>query len=242
MFVHVFCGQKFFNKYEYIHGAIQRYIECISCVWAQVLWFKIHLEAITFNRPSRFVGILIMLSWHIMGIILFEIYPIYATILKYYLFKFLRMSVEYVARGSILCALEWPRASGRAWDLQTLSAVTCKRYDSIQSNALNFTRKQNGWVFPRLVHRRWTPYTWRILPFLTRSSLLLFVWESPCISSPRVPLAISRKKLPSKRRMASLEAPVRRTYFASETAGASIRCPPMLLEGHANWGTYCRIH
>ena len=42
------------------------------------------------------------------------------------------------------------------------------------------------------------------------------------------------EKLPSKRRMASLEAPVRRTYFASETAGASIRCPPVLLEGHAN--------
>jgi len=31
-------------------------------------------------------------------------YLIYTTILKYYLFKFLRILVEYVARGSVLCA------------------------------------------------------------------------------------------------------------------------------------------
>ena len=44
------------------------------------------------------------------------------------------MSVEYVARGSVLCALEWPRASGRAWNLQTLSAVTCSIYlDGVES-------------------------------------------------------------------------------------------------------------
>jgi len=84
-----------------------------------------YLETTTSNRTSKLVANLIMLSQDTTCIVLPEICLIYINMLKYYTVNFLRTSVHYVARGSELCALERPRASGISWDSQTLSAVTC---------------------------------------------------------------------------------------------------------------------
>ena len=45
--------------------------------------------------------------------------------LKDYSFKILRIAVDYVARASVLRALERPRASDISWDPRLLFAVTC---------------------------------------------------------------------------------------------------------------------
>jgi len=71
-----------------------------------------HLETTISNQTSKLVANLIMLSQGTTCFVLPEICLIYINMLKYYTFKFLRTSVHYVARGSELCALKRPRASG----------------------------------------------------------------------------------------------------------------------------------
>ena len=90
-----------------------------------------HSEATTFNWPSKLVVNLITLSRDIMSIVLSEIYLIYTTMLKDYSFKILRIAVDYVARASVLRALERPRASDISWDPRLLFAVTCSSPKSV---------------------------------------------------------------------------------------------------------------